>query len=79
MASSKQKTTWSKIQRESKRREKRAEKAARKVARKAEAEATPTDEFGNPIDEFGNILPAADAEFEGHEDETPEEAVQGAA
>lgn len=34
MASSKQKTTWSKIQRESARREKRAEKAARKEARK---------------------------------------------
>ena len=46
MASSKQKTTWSKIQRESAKREKRAEKAARKVARRLEqAEPSPVEEF----------------------------------
>jgi hypothetical protein len=72
MAASKQKTTWSKIQRESKRREKRAEKAARKVARKAEAEATPSDEFGAPHS-------GLEMEFEGHEESTSEEAVQDAA
>jgi hypothetical protein len=72
LASSKQKTTWSKIQRESKRRDKRAEKAARKVARKADAELNPADEFGTPHS-------GLELEPEGHEEQTSEEAVQDAA
>lgn len=72
MASSKQKTTWSKIQRESKRRDKRAEKAARKVARKEDAALNPADEFGTPHS-------GLDFELDGPEESTSDTAVQDAA
>lgn len=63
MASSKQKTTWSKIQREAVRRDKRSEKAARKEARKnAPSETTPDHEF-----EIGRH--GGDAVVQGHADE----------
>lgn len=65
-SSSKQKTTWSKIQRESKLRDKRAEKAARKEARKY-AQENPT-----PTDDLITDDPAAEAELVGPEASTLE-------
>lgn len=75
MASSgKQKTTWSKIQRESALRERRLDKAARKAARKlAGPEPSPTDVLGETgdasVEEF-----AVDTDLDGSEDAAPQPA-----
>lgn len=64
MASSKQRTTWAKVQREAVRRDKRAEKAARKEARKnAPPETGPDHEFKiGTLDDDAVVQREADAQ-----------------
>jgi hypothetical protein len=75
MASSgKQKTTWSKIQRESALRERRLDKAARKAARKlAPPETSPTDVLGE-TDDISVEESAVDTDLDAREDLAPEHA-----